>query len=132
VNGVGEGDNLESLKSIVAKDAFGVPLPPGAPEVTDWSEDHMDLEWTEPIDDGGSPITGYIIEKKKVGSDAWVKCGEVDGNRCKGTAKNLMEGEEYQFRIIAVNKAGPSDPSQPSRPKEAKPRFSEYMYTVST
>ncbi len=127
VNEVGEGDNLESPRPIVAKDPFGVPLPPSAPDVVDWSESHMDLEWKEPIDDGGSPITGYIIEKKKVGSPDWMECGRVDGNRCKGTARNLVEGEEYQFRIIALNKAGPSDPGQPSRPKEAKPRFSKYQ-----
>ncbi len=127
VNEVGEGDNLETLKNVVAKDPFGVPLPPGAPDVVDWSESHMDLEWQEPIDDGGSPITGYIIEKKKVGTTDWSECGRVEGNRCKGTVRNLVEGEEYQFRIIALNKAGPSDPGQPSRPKEAKARFSKYL-----
>ncbi len=125
VNPEGESDNLEALKPIVAKDPFGVPLPPGAPEVKDWSESHMDLEWTEPIDDGGSPITGYIIEKKSLSNPEWVKCGQIEGNRCKGTARNLTEGEEYQFRIIALNKAGPSDPSSPSRLKEARPRFSK-------
>ena len=34
-------------------------MPPSAPDITDWSENHMDLEWKEPIDDGGAPITGY-------------------------------------------------------------------------
>ena len=56
-NSEGESDNLKSLRPIIAKDPFTVPLPPSAPEVVDWSENHMDLEWKEPIDDGGSPIT---------------------------------------------------------------------------
>jgi len=41
-----------------------VPTAPGAPTPTDWSQNHVDLIWKEPVSDGGSPITGYIIEKK--------------------------------------------------------------------
>jgi hypothetical protein len=41
-----------------------VPAAPGAPTPTDWSQNHVDLIWKEPVSDGGSPITGYIIEKK--------------------------------------------------------------------
>ena len=41
-----------------------IPLPPMAPEVTDWSEHHMKLSWKEPIDDGGAAVTGYHVEAK--------------------------------------------------------------------
>ena len=97
----------------------------GAPEVVDWSEDHMKLEWSEPIDDGGSPITGYIVEKKARHDLEYSECLRIDGNRRKGTADHLTEGVEYQFRVIALNKAGPSEPGQPSRLKEARARFSK-------
>ena len=122
-NSEGESDNLKSLRPIIAKDPFTVPLPPSAPDVVDWSENHMDLEWKEPIDDGGSPITGYIIEMKVRHSSEWTMAQQIDGNRRKGTVHGLREGDEYQFRIIALNKAGPSEPGQPSRPKEARARF---------
>jgi len=59
----------------------------------------MDLEWREPLDDGGSPITGYIIEKKSRYND-WSEAGRVEGNRCKGTVSGLTEGEEYQVLKI--------------------------------
>jgi predicted phage tail protein len=53
----------------------------------------------------------------------WEKAAEVPGNVTKGTAPNLTEGEEYEFRVIAVNKGGQSEPSEASVPVIAKPRF---------
>merc|ERR1712223_2233111 len=87
----------------------------------------MALEWNEPLDDGGSPITGYIIEQKSRHDLEWTEATRIEGNRRKGTVSGLTEGEEYQFRIIALNKAGPSEPCQPSRPKEARARFRQTM-----
>lgn len=46
------------------------------PTVTDWDKDHVDLKWTPPKEDGGAPITGYVVEKKdKFGQ--WEKALEV-------------------------------------------------------
>lgn len=42
---------------------------PGKPndiEVVDWDKDHADLKWTKPENDGGAPITGYVIEYKVI------------------------------------------------------------------
>ena len=62
------------MKPITAKDPFTVPLPPSAPEITDWSEKHMELEWKEPLDDGGSSIFAYTVEKRTKVSMEWVMC----------------------------------------------------------
>ena len=43
----------------------------------DWDKDHVDLEWPAPKSDGGSPITGYIIQKKEKGSPYWVNAVHV-------------------------------------------------------
>ena len=48
---------------LTGNDIFlAIPLPPGAPDVVDWSERHMDLKWQEPLDDGGAAVTSYHIE----------------------------------------------------------------------
>ena len=123
VNAEGESKYLQTLKPITAKDPFTVPLPPSAPEVVDWSEKHMDLEWKEPLDDGGSAIFAYTIEKRSKTTMEWMVCVRQESIRCKTTATMLTEGEEYQFRVYAENKAGLSEPSQPSRWKEARTRY---------
>lgn len=64
VNKEGESAPLTTQESITAKDPFTKPDRPGAPVPTDWDKDHVDLEWTAPKKDGGSPITSYIIEKR--------------------------------------------------------------------
>ena len=103
------------------------PGAPGTPEATDWDKDHVDLRWTPPASDGGSPITGYVIEKREKGSTRWTKAGESKGPDCKGTAENLEEGMTYEFRVRAVNAAGPGEPSQASKPVTAKPRKCKYI-----
>jgi len=40
------------------------PGKPGQPEVADYDKDRAEIKWTHPLNDGGSPITNYIIEKK--------------------------------------------------------------------
>jgi Fibronectin type III domain. len=40
------------------------PSKPQNVEVVDWDKDHADLKWKKPENDGGAPITGYIIEFK--------------------------------------------------------------------
>lgn len=64
VNKQGESAPLATFEAITAKDPFTKPDRPGQPQPTDWDKDHVDLEWTAPKKDGGSPITSYIIEKR--------------------------------------------------------------------
>lgn len=40
------------------------PGKPGTPEIKDFDTDYVELLWNRPEEDGGSPITGYIIEKR--------------------------------------------------------------------
>lgn len=40
------------------------PSKPKNVELADWDKDHADLKWQKPDNDGGAPITGYVIEYK--------------------------------------------------------------------
>ncbi|XP_055385446.1 twitchin isoform X34 [Condylostylus longicornis] len=123
VNAIGESEPLEANKSIIAKNEFDEPDAPGKPAVTDWDKDHVDLQWTPPKSDGGAPLTGYIIQKKEKGSPYWVNAVHVPPNKTTATVPDLIEGNEYEFRVIATNQAGQSEPSEPSDMIMAKARY---------
>lgn len=109
-----------------------VPDPPGIPEPTDWTAHQVDLAWKEPFTDGGSPITGYIIEKKDKYSTLWEKALETNTPKPEALITGLIEGNEYQFRVIAINKAGQSEPGECSKTFLAKPRFCKcYLHNVT-
>lgn len=99
------------------------PDAPGKPQITDWDKDHVDLQWPVPKNDGGSPITGYIVQKKEKGSPYWVNAVHVPAGQNSTTVPDLTEGQDYEFRVIAVNAAGQSEPSEPSDLVTAKPRY---------
>lgn len=60
--------------------------------------------------------------KDKFGTN-FVKAAEVQGPVCTGTVPRLEEGNQYQFRVRAVNKAGPGEPSEATNPHTAKARW---------
>ncbi|CAD6198887.1 unnamed protein product, partial [Caenorhabditis auriculariae] len=122
VNKEGASDALTTDKDIKAKNPYDEPGKPGTPDVVDWDADRVSLEWTPPESDGGAPISQYIIEKKGKHGRDWQECGKVSGDQTSADILGLKEGEEYQFRIKAVNKAGPGEASDPSRKVVAKPR----------
>lgn len=45
----------------------------GAPKGIDSTEDSITIQWTRPRHDGGSPITGYVVEKRLISEDKWTK-----------------------------------------------------------
>jgi hypothetical protein len=76
----------------------------------------VDLSWERPISDGGAPITGYTVECKERFSSNWVKCHETKGVECKAVVtEGLVEGKVYEFRVKAVNEAGPGAPSESTK-----------------
>ena len=74
----------------------------------------MGLSWTKPASDGGTKLTGYVVEKKKKGGD-WEECASVPPHALTATISNLPEGEEFQFRVRGENACGLGEPSKPTK-----------------
>ena len=72
-------------------------------------------------------MTLYIC----AGSDEWQIWECLDTPATTVTLQKLVKGQEYSFRVIAINKAGRSEPSVASRPKMAKETDRKCTWSVS-
>uniref|UniRef100_A0A8C5DUR2 Titin n=1 Tax=Gouania willdenowi TaxID=441366 RepID=A0A8C5DUR2_GOUWI len=106
-NEYGVGLPVKTLQPIKISEK---PQPPGKVSVLDVTKSTVTLTWEKPEHDGGSRISYYEVELSPKDSDAWTVCTSVKG--LETVVTNLLKGEEYQFRIVAVNEKGKSDPRQ--------------------
>ncbi|XP_028809633.1 myosin-binding protein C, slow-type isoform X3 [Denticeps clupeoides] len=106
------GEDTASIKIKVVD----IPDPPQAPLVPAVGGDWCTMTWDPPHYDGGSPILGYFIERKKKQSSRWMR---LNFDLCKETTfepKKMIEGVPYEVRVFAVNAIGVSKPCEPSKP----------------
>lgn len=139
-NKMGVGAPLES-KPTVAEHSFMPPSPPGKPQSYDLSEDSVTVGWTMPLADGGSQITGYLIERRHKGGK-WIRVNRIPCQDLRYRVLGLFEGNEYEFRVFAENIAGYSgpspisDPCKPCRPitvprPPINPKIKDYSKTTA-
>ncbi|XP_058878961.1 obscurin-like isoform X15 [Acipenser ruthenus] len=85
------------------------PDPPVNPVVKDKTEISITLCWSPPEMDRPVPISGYLVERRKVGSQTWMRCHSSDNvPSSEFTVSNLTEEGSYNFRITAMNSFGQS------------------------
>ena len=83
-----------------------------------------ELIWEESEDDGGSPITGYCIEKyEERRAASWDEVCVMSAEERKTTLNKLIDGAKYRFRVSAENKYGRSEPFEYSEPMLIKSPF---------
>src|ERR1019366_1235014 len=80
------------------------PPPPSAPDApTIGTATPLDsaasLTWTAPLNDGGSPITGYLVTTSPSIPGSPINVG----NTTTATITGLTNGKKYTFKVAAVN-----------------------------
>ena len=121
----GSGD--DGLRDLVGNRAFGFDISvrnvtgetrtgvPGAPRNLTASADGptvIELDWDEPEEDGGTRITGYLIEVSRDGGATWSNL--VRNTRNTDTSyphTGLEAGVTRHYRVSAINVNGEGEPS---------------------
>ncbi|XP_019374786.1 PREDICTED: myosin-binding protein C, cardiac-type isoform X3 [Gavialis gangeticus] len=103
-------------KADITVKVIDVPDPPEAPKILNIGEDYCSVEWQPPSFDGGQPVLGYILERKKKKSYRWMRLNFDLLKELSYEAKRMIEGVVYEMRVYAVNSIGMSRPSPPSAP----------------
>ncbi|XP_030015669.1 myosin-binding protein C, cardiac-type [Sphaeramia orbicularis] len=93
-----------------------VPDPPQTPRILSVGEDSCVVEWDPPAFDGGQPVIGYVLERKKTKSYRWMRLNFDPYPQTTYEAKRMIEGVPYEMRVYAVNSIGMSRHSPASQP----------------
>uniref|UniRef100_A0A3P9DGI2 Obscurin, cytoskeletal calmodulin and titin-interacting RhoGEF b n=1 Tax=Maylandia zebra TaxID=106582 RepID=A0A3P9DGI2_9CICH len=85
------------------------PDPPVDAVVQNKTESSITIQWSPPDSDRPVPIKGYVVERRKVGTQMWQRCNaEETIVTTEFTICNFTEEASYQFRISAINDFGQS------------------------
>uniref|UniRef100_A0A1A8VCM6 Myosin-binding protein C, fast-type n=1 Tax=Nothobranchius furzeri TaxID=105023 RepID=A0A1A8VCM6_NOTFU len=82
-----------------------VPDPPQAPKILSVGEDSCIVQWEAPEFDGGEPIIGYVLERKKLKSYRWMRLNFDPYPETTYEAKRMIEGMPY-LRQTLIKKVG--------------------------
>ncbi len=105
--GVAEPDWTESFKQPL----MTAPSPPHAPTNLMITHGNIQLtvKWAEPTNDGGSPVTGYVVQWKSGNesySTARQETTNETGTPVTMTIPDLTNGELYTVQVYATNSSG--------------------------
>uniref|UniRef100_A0A182UGY7 Titin n=1 Tax=Anopheles melas TaxID=34690 RepID=A0A182UGY7_9DIPT len=110
-NKVGSSEPLQTVESIVAGKEITPPSAPRNLRITNVTSKSVKLEWQQPETNGGSDVTGYIIEKRLTTAQQWTKIKTLESNCLSYCVDNMKEKTELLFRIFAENAVGLSSPT---------------------
>ncbi|MEQ2246535.1 Myomesin-1 [Ilyodon furcidens] len=117
-NSAGVGEPSEPTETITVGDKLDIPSAPGKVVPTRNTDTSVVVSWEASKD--VKDLVGYYIEGSIVGSDVWEPCNNKPVKGTRFICHGLITGEQYVFRVRAVNAAGLSQFSPISEPVEVK------------
>ncbi len=109
VNCVGQSDWTELPEPVTAKVPFDPPGPPVNARAEEVTKSSAVIRFQPPESDGGSPVTGYYVEKLVNGK--WTRVNRKAVQACELVMEDLEENTTYTVRVLAENAAGVGSPS---------------------
>ena len=105
VNNLGQGP----YSNITIGETFNTPQSPTNLQGV-YGNQQVSLSWTAPSNTGGTPITGYLVERSTSSSGPWTQL-PTGSTTPSYVATGLINGTPYFFRVSAVNIVGTGPPS---------------------
>lgn len=102
------------------------PDPPAPPVVQEVTQCSADLQWQQPLRDGGTPVIGYVvsvireIEEESAG-DEGEREHRLDTAQNTYTVRGLAADAMYRFKVRALSSAGEGPWSGPSELCQTNP-----------
>lgn len=110
-----------------------LPQPPTALTASATSLSQIKLSWTTPVDNGGSTITGYEIDRSTDSQNTWSAIVQNTGTTSTsyndtGLSSSLL----YTYRVSAINSIGTSSPSNTATAttQVASPGITVYAHRI--
>ncbi|KAL7407800.1 hypothetical protein ABVT39_013778 [Epinephelus coioides] len=101
-----ECGTTEAISQLLVLDK---PTPPLGPvDIIESSANCIDFKWRPPKDNGGAPITDYILERQQIGRNSWKKLGKI-GPEPKYKDTDVDHGRKYCYHIRAETEQGISE-----------------------
>ncbi|MDQ1444150.1 MAG: hypothetical protein QOI20_614 [Acidimicrobiaceae bacterium] len=71
----------------------------------------LNVAWSPPVDNGGTPLTGYLVDVTEPSGVPAVADQTVGPNTTTATFSGLVNGKSYSFTVTAQNANGDGSPS---------------------
>ena len=111
INSIGTG-SPSNVSTATTSTQILPPQPPTGLTATTVSSSQINLSWSAPADNGGSPVTGYKIERSVDAGSTWsTVVANTSSTSTAFSDMGLAANTSYTYRVSAINSVGTSSPS---------------------